>query len=214
MKQGNDSFLEKINKYFFDDQSDLPIHFTKDEQEMIIRYRDTYVHWLSQPQKSDRDVVEYIIKQYDVSETTAYRDLPRIKLLLGNVQSASKEFHRHTANHMIREGYKKALDAKKLTEVKQALAMIRAGEALVRVNKLDKDELDDIPWDDIIPLNLEPSTDVSVIGRKRIPNLEEVQRKLRKKYGLLDGAEDAEYTELLKDENPLKESIGEDINPV
>lgn len=198
MQKGNDTFLEKINKYFFDNDSDLPAHFNKDEQDMILRYRDTYVHWLAQPQKNDRDLVEYIMDHHGVSEATAYRDLARIKLLLGNVKSASKEFHRHTANHMIREGYKLAVDAKTGMAVKQAMAMIRAGEALVKVNKLDKDEAENIPWEDIIPLNLEPSTDVSVIGRKPIPNLLEVQMKLRKKYGLI---EDVDFTEVNNDEN-------------
>ena len=187
MANDNETFLDRINKHFFDD--DVVIHFDKDEQDMILRYRDAYVHWLANPQKNDRDIVEYMMDTYDVSQATAYRDLSRVKLFLGNVKSASKEFHRHTANHMIREGYKLAIDAKKGLEVKQAEAMIRAGQALVKVNKLDKDEAENIPWEDIIPLNLEPTTDVSVIGRKPIPNLKEVQQKLRKKYGLIEDAE-------------------------
>lgn len=195
MQKANDTFLEKINKHFFDNESDLPVHFDRDEQNMIIRYRDAYVHWLAQPQKNDRDIVEYMIDTHGVSPATAYRDLARIKLLLGNVKSASKEFHRHTANHMIREGYKEAVVAKKLLQVKKAEAMIRAGQALVKVNKLDKDEAENIPWEDIIPLDLEPSTDVSVIGRKPIKNLKELQLKLRKKYGLIEDAEIVEDEE-------------------
>ncbi len=195
MQKANDTFLEKINKHFFDNEADLPVHFDRDEQNMIIRYRDAYVHWLAQPQKNDRDIVEYMIDTHGVSQATAYRDLARIKLLLGNVKSASKEFHRHTANHMIREGYKEAVDAKKLLQVKKAEAMIRAGQALVKVNKLDKDEAENIPWEDIIPLDLEPSTDVSVIGRKPIKNLKELQLKLRKKYGLIEDAEIVEDEE-------------------
>ncbi len=96
---------------------------------------------------------------------------------------------------MIREGYKEAVDAKKLLQVKKAEAMIRAGQALVKVNKLDKDEAENIPWEDIIPLDLEPSTDVSVIGRKPIKNLKELQLKLRKKYGLIEDAEIVEDEE-------------------
>lgn len=195
MAENKETLLDRLNKHLFDDESDLPVRFDKDEREMIIRYRDAYVHWLAKPQLSDRDMIEYMMDHFEISEATAYRDLAKVKLLLGNVKSASKEFHRHTANHMIREGYKEALEAKKLLQVKKAMAMIRAGEALVKVNKLDKDESENIPWDDIIPLSLEPTTDISVIGRKPIPNLKEVQMKLRKKYGLVEDVDFADVTE-------------------
>lgn len=199
MQKETDSFLEKCNKYLFDDQSDLPVHFDKDEQDMILRYRDAYTHWLAHPEKNDTEMIYYLTDILDVSKSTAYRDLARIKLLIGNVKSVSIEFHRHTANYMIREGYKMAVDAKTVLEVKQAEAMIRAGQALVKVNKLDKDVSEQIPWENIIPLDLEPSTDVSVIGRKPIADLEKVMAKLRKKYGSAP-VEDVPYTEM-NDEN-------------
>lgn len=199
MQKETDSFLEKCNKYLFDDQSDLPVHFDKDEQDMILRYRDAYTHWLAHPEKNDTEMIYYLTDILEVSKSTAYRDLARIKLLIGNVKSVSIEFHRHTANYMIREGYKMAVDAKTVLEVKQAEAMIRAGQALVKVNKLDKDVSEQIPWENIIPLDLEPSTDVSVIGRKPIADLEKVMAKLRKKYGSAP-VEDVPFTEM-NDEN-------------
>lgn len=199
MQKETDSFLEKCNKYLFDDQSDLPVHFDKDEQDMILRYRDAYTHWLAHPEKNDSEMIYYLTDILQVSKSTAYRDLARIKLLIGNVKSVSIEFHRHTANYMIREGYKMAVDAQSALEVKQAEAMIRAGQALVKVNKLDKDVSEQIPWENIIPLDLEPSTDVSVIGRKPIADLEKLQAKLRKKYGSAP-VEDVPYTEM-NDEN-------------
>jgi hypothetical protein len=195
VQKETDSFLEKCNKYLFDDQSDLPVHFDKDEQDMILRYRDAYTHWLAHPEKNDTEMIYYLTDILDVSKSTAYRDLARIKLLIGNVKSVSIEFHRHTANYMIREGYKMAVEAKSVLEVKQAEAMIRAGQALVKVNKLDKDVSEQIPWENIIPLDLEPSTDVSVIGRKPIADLEKVMAKLRKKYGSAP-VEDVPFTEV------------------
>lgn len=200
MQKETDSFLEKCNKYLFVDQSDLPVHFDKDEQDMILRYRDAYTHWLAHPEKNDTEMIYYLTDILEVSKSTAYRDLARIKLLIGNVKSVSIEFHRHTANYMIREGYKMAVEAKTVLEVKQAEAMIRAGQALVKVNKLDKDVSEQIPWADIIPLNLEPSTDVSVIGRKPIADLEKLQAKLRKKYSG-GQIEDANYTDVTNGED-------------
>jgi len=47
-------------------------------------------------------------------------------------------------------------------------------------------------------MELEPSTDVSVIGRKKIDNLEELKQKLRRKYGG-EPVQDVDFIEV-KDE--------------
>jgi hypothetical protein len=78
------------------------------------------------------------------------------------------------------------------------MAMIRAGEALVKVHSLDKNEMDYIQFEDIVPIELEPSTDISVIGRKPVANLEELKDKLRRKYGVQQ-VEDIEFTDLEND---------------
>jgi hypothetical protein len=68
-------------------------------------------------------------------------------------------------------------------EIKQAQIMIKAGEALGKIHMLDKNEMDRILWEDIVPLELEPTTDISVLGRKPLKNLEGLKARLRKKYG-------------------------------
>ena len=183
MQKNKDTLLEKINIYLFAPQSETLLVFDKDEQDVVLRYRAAFTKWLEEPMLRDKDMLHYLRNMFGISETQAYRDLPRIKALLGNVPVAQKEFQRHRATEMILKGYDLASTAESNLEVKQAMAMIRAAEALVKVHKLDKEEMERIPWEDIIPLELEPTTDISVIGRKRIENLEELQRKLRQKYG-------------------------------
>jgi hypothetical protein len=194
----NNTFLQKMHLHLFDDNSDGNVIFDKREQEMIIRFRAAFTKWLSEPHLRDTQMINYLVQQYGISERQAYRDLPKIKSLIGNVHVAGKEFQRHRATEMILKGYEVAKDAESHFEVKQAMAMIRAGEALVKVHKLDKEDLDNLPFEDIIPLELEPSTDISVIGRKKIENLEELKNKLRKKYGGRP-VEDIDFTEM-KDE--------------
>lgn len=196
MQGDKDSFIVKAHKHLFAGKDELPQVFDKKEQDVVIRYRAIFTKWMGEPHLRDIQMINHLTTNYDLSERQAYRDLSNIKSLLGNISNAGKEFQRYRASEMILKGYEFAKEATNGTEVKQAMAMIRAGEALVRVHKLDKDELDNIPWDDIIPINLEPSTDVSVLSnRKKIDNLEELQAKLRKKYG---GApiEDTTFTEI------------------
>jgi hypothetical protein len=191
----NNTFLQKMHLHLFDDNSDEKVIFNDHEKNMIIRFRAAFTKWLSEPHLRDTQMINYLVQEYNISERQAYYDLPKIKSLIGNVHVAGKEFQRHRANEMILRGYEVAKNAESHFEVKQAMAMIRAGEALVKVHKLDKEDMDYMPFEDIIPLELEPSTDISVIGRRKIENLEELKRKLRRKYGG-QPVEDVDYTEI------------------
>ena len=187
--------MEKMHRHMFASSDEVPVVFSKDEQNIVIRFRGTFTKWISEPHLRDIQIIKFLVNEYSISEPQAYRDLPRIKVLVGNVRNASKEFQRYRASEMILKGYQVAADATSATEVKQAMAMIRAGEALVKVHALDKNEMDYIQFEDIVPLELEPSTDISVIGRKPVANLEELKAKLRRKYGV-DQVEDIEYTDM------------------
>ncbi len=183
MQRSKDTLLAKLHTYLFAGEQENKVIFDKDEQDIVLRYRAAFTKWLSEPFLRDSEIISYLKASFAICESQAYKDLARIKTLIGNVNNAGKEFQRHRATEMILKGYDMAANADSHLEVKQAMAMIRAGDALVKVHKLDKEDIDRIPWEDIIPLELEPTTDISVIGRKRIDNLEELQARLRKKYG-------------------------------
>lgn len=193
MEENKQTFLQKMHLHLFDEQGEKVVFDTR-EKDVVIRFRAAFTKWISEPHLRDVQMLNFL-QGFGISERQAYRDLPLIKALVGNITVAAKEFQRHRANEMILKGFEIARDAESNLEIKQALAMIRAGEALVKVHKLDKNDLDIRPFDDIVPLELEPSTDVSVIGRKRIENLEELKRKLRAKYGG-EPIQDVEFTEV------------------
>jgi hypothetical protein len=195
VQESKATFEQKMQLHLFDETSQDSVVFDKREQDMVIRFRAAFTKWLSEPHLRDAQMIHFLQTQFDLSERQAYRDLPVIKSLLGNVSAAGKEFQRHRANEMILKGYEIARDATSNMEMKQAMAMIRAGEALVKVHRLDKEELDDLPFDGIIPIELEPSTDVSVIGRRKVENLEELKQKLRRKYGA-EPVQDVDFTEV------------------
>jgi hypothetical protein len=195
--ENKDSFIQRLHSHLFDEPDEMLQSFDKRERDMVIRYRAAFTKWMTEPHLRDIEMVKYLSGEFAVSETMAYQDLPKIKFLIGNVRNASREFQRYRASEMILKGYQTALDATSQLEVKQAMAMIQAAQALGKVHKLDKEELDNLVFDDIIPLELEPSTDVSVIGHKPIENLEELKAKLRRKYGS-QPIEDADYTEIEK----------------
>lgn len=189
------SFIDKLHEHLFTESSKLPVVFDAREQEIVLRFRAVFTKWIEAPYLRDADIVNFCMNQFGISQSQAYRDLSTIKILVGNVKNAAKDFQRYRASEMILKGFELARTAESATEVKQAMAMIRAGEALVKVHKLDKDELENFKWDEIIPMELEPTTDVSVIGRKRIPDLQALKDKLRRKYGVQQ-VEDVKFSDI------------------
>lgn len=193
--QNDKTFVDKLHEHLFTESSNLPVVFDAKEQEIVLRFRAAFTKWIEAPYMRDADIVNFCMNQFGISQSQAYRDLSTIKVLVGNVKNAAKDFQRYRASEMILKGFELARTAESATEVKQAMAMIRAGEALVKVHKLDKDELENFKWDEIIPMELEPTTDISVIGRKRIPDLQALKDKLRRKYGVQQ-VEDVKFSDM------------------
>ncbi|KKU87403.1 MAG: hypothetical protein UY18_C0036G0006 [Microgenomates group bacterium GW2011_GWF2_47_9] len=155
-------------------------------QRLKDRYERIFCKWLDDPALRDLDMRNFIQKEFSVSYTQSHRDLEVVKFMLGNVSNAAKEWQRYMAIDMIKKGYELVTkeDGDRL-DIKRGLAMIKAGEAIGKVTKLDKEDPEPIPYDDIVPQSFEPTGDVSVLGMKKIPQLKELQARLRKKYGSL-----------------------------
>lgn len=179
----SNSFIGKLHAHLFASEREIPNLFSAKEQEMILRYRAAFTKWLAEPHLRDIQMINYLVNEFSIKRSQAYNDLNNIKSLIGNVTMAGKEFQRYRANEMILQGFELAEKAKNSLDIRKAMALIKAGEALVKVHKLDANDPDPPKWDDIVPLELEPTTDVSVIGRKNIENLDQLKKKLRVKYG-------------------------------
>jgi hypothetical protein len=171
-------FFEKMQMYLFDDPKDLEkVQFTEKELELKKRYMTVFTYWFDKPTFSEKKIIDFMIRDLGVARTQAYRDLHKIKILLGNVRNASKEWHRYKVIAMLDRAYELAESRN------DATAMISAADKLAKYTQLDKEEGEKIPYDQIVPQTFEPTTDVSVLGLEPITNLKERQEKLRLKYG-------------------------------
>lgn len=173
------TFFDRLQLHLFDDEHDMPAEtiFSPYELEIRRRYMTVFTYWLEKPTLSDKKIIQFMITSLGLSKSQAYRDLPNIKLLLGNVRNAAKEWQRYKLITMLDKAYEFA-EAKK-----NPMAMIMAADKLGKYTNLDKEEGDRIPYDEIVPQSFEPTGDVSVLGITPLPNLKERQRKLREKYG-------------------------------
>lgn len=131
------------------------------------------------------------MNEFDISKAQAYRDIANVKICLGNIKAAGKEWQRYRANSILDEAYKAAIDG----DSKQSKSLTLIANAMVKVNRLDVNEGEQIPWEEVIPQNFEPSSDPTVIGLKPIENLRERIAVLKKKYIDDITVEDVEYKE-------------------
>lgn len=173
------SFFERIQLYLFDDDTNIPEWhaFTEKELEIKNRYSAIFSFWLDKPTVSDRKLTTYITTELGVGKSQAWRDIQQVKILLGNVRNATKQWQRFKVIAMLDKAYEIA-EAKK-----DAKSIILAASTLGKFTQLDKEDLQVIPYDEIVPQNWEITDDVSVLGLVPIEDLEQKQRKMREKYG-------------------------------
>lgn len=166
--------FDKIQRALFSDAKDS--NLTPVLEKVKERYMKAYTFWVNNPSLSDNQIVRFLTNECEVNRAQAYKDLRYIKRMLGNVTTVSKEWVRHTVSNMATEAYRLA----KLNKDPKAMTM--AADKLIKCYGLDKPELDQFPWDQLVPPNFEPSPDISVLGFKPDPNIEERRRKMREKY--------------------------------
>lgn len=182
----------------FTPQSDLEQRYDYKTVNALMRIRDEYQWTLANPDKPDRTFVDTMVARHGMSERAIYGDLAIIKQLLPALQSSSREWHRWKANQMLLETYEQA---KRRHDTK---TMERAAASYAKFNRVDLEDEQVIPYEDIVVQPFTATSDPTVLGIKPIENLDEVVKSLIAKYRqeTLD-IEDVEYEEADLEEKSL-----------
>ena len=166
--------IDLARQEMFTPREELEKRFSPERVEHLIRLRDMYNFFLNDPAGRDRNFVDKFRTKYNISQSMAYADLALVKQLLPALAPASREFHRKQVSEMLLETYNMAKARK---DVK---AMALAAKELGKVNRVDLDDEKELPYELIVVQPFSPSLDPTLIGLKRIDNLEEVKARLRK----------------------------------
>ena len=168
--------LDRIQKAMFTPAEESQALLSEKDMEVKLRYEKVFTYWLNNPHFDDKQIVQFMINFCGVQKSVAYTDLRNIKQILGHVKVASKEWHRHMVVEMCRKAYKVAMARK------DPKGMALAADKIGKYTKLDKDEADALPWDELVPPNFDPEPDVTVLGIESVENIEMKRRALRDKY--------------------------------
>ena len=185
------TLLEKISRNIYNSYGEV-VPLTPTEEEIKKRYLSGYASWLEDPNKKDIQIVNLLIEAFGISRSQAFLDVSAIKSILGNIKNAGKEWYRHIVIQNLLDVIEKAKEKGKLEIV------VSATDRLGKYTKCDQADEDQLPWEDIIPPEFEPTNDIKVLDEKMYdPNIEEKRRQLREKYS---GAVDVKFEEIKKDE--------------
>ena len=161
--------------HLYDDVSKLQ-HLEPDTIKRLLRIRSAYALMNEFPSKKDREIVMHMMAIDKIEKSTAYEDLRIIKNLLGTINRQTKDWHRFKFNNMVMKAYD-------IAELKNDPdAMQKAANTYAKYNQLDKEDIQQIPWDEIVPQTFIPTDDPSVLGIKPMPNFRTKQAELNRKY--------------------------------
>lgn len=167
--------LDKFNDVLFKD-FDEQQHLTLVERDQLKRYRATFTQSLVKPSIPDNQLRDFLISEFGISTSQAYRNIANVRILLGNVRNAVKEWIRYLVKETLKQAIEDASDKRKLKERIMAAAM------LAKYNRLDKEDIEKLPWDEIVPEGIEPTTDPTVLKIKPLKNKKEEIRSVAVYY--------------------------------
>ena len=181
--------IDAYSKYLPLDSDELRRQLVPDDTVFRVeRLRELSAYWRSYPQTSPKELVNRCMQLFHVGKSQAYDDIHILKILIGNLEATTKEFARWRANQMIEEDR----TAARRDGDWRAVASMQKNYILN--NQTDKPDTPDMAFDKIVPLQLEPTDDPSVLGIKAPKNLRARRDKLIKQF--LKDDEFADYTEL------------------
>lgn len=182
----------------FTSEDELRLKYTEAIVLRVLRIREEYTWFLSNPDAKDRQFVENTISRHGINKTQAYSDLAIVKALLPHLAQASRDFHRYRFNEMILETYQMAKNRK------DSKTMEKAASSYAKFNRVDLEDEQAVPYDLIVVQPFTATDDPSVLGIKPLPNLNERIAELLHKYQAENiDIEDIEFEEPDLEENAL-----------
>ena len=168
--------IEVCRAELFTKESELRERFPAPMVDKVMRVREMFNWFISNPDGTDREFVAEVCQRHGIHRTTAYSDLAVVKSLLPMLGSASRDFHRWRTNEMLIATYKMA------EKRKDSKTMERAATAYGKLNRVDIEDEQALPLDQILVQPFTATDDPRVLGIEPIPNIQEKISRMIEKY--------------------------------
>ena len=177
MAEFRDDSLQTLRRHLFSSEEDLQASgLSKQVVERILNVREMYYYWLRNPQLTDQVLAAQFRERYGYARSNAYILTNYLKILIGDTSRASRAWYQHLFIQRCEEAFAMARannDSKAFTATLNCLG---------KYTRLGTEESRLPDYSQIVPQQLEITTDPSVAGFQRIPNLKEKVAKMLNKY--------------------------------
>jgi hypothetical protein len=168
--------IEVCRSELFTKEVELRDRYPQALVDKVLRVREMYNWFIANPDGTDREFIAEVCQRHGIHRTTAYSDLAVVKSLLPMLGSASRDFHRWRTNEMLMNTYKMA------EKRKDTKTMERAATAYGKLNRVDLEDEQTIPLDQILVQPFTATDDPRVLGIEPIPNLADKISAMIEKY--------------------------------
>lgn len=190
MNPYSNAVIERIRNNLFSTPAEMKKKgLTEFEQNRVLHIREMYNHWLAYPTTRERDILDEMQRRFNIQREVAYRYLAVLRILLSHLGQTNKDFIRWQFNEKIMNAYEMAL------RDHNAEAMIKALDKYAKYNNLDKADVLENQWEQIMPQQFVMTDDPTVIGFKAIPNIrEKIKAKINQYWN--EQIEDVRFDEM------------------
>ena len=191
--------LELARENLFSSESELANKFGEFDIDRIMKVRAMYMWRLSNPEMKDRQFIDEFRSRYpEAGKNVAHEYMVVVNTLLPSLSEKAREFHRWRFNEMILETYQMA-KARKDTKT-----MERAATSYGKLNRVDAEEIQQLPFNLIVVQPFMATSDPRVLGIEPIPNIDDKIKAMLDKYvkETID-IEDVEFEEADLEEDDL-----------
>ncbi|MGN1307092.1 MAG: hypothetical protein ACI4V3_05435, partial [Faecousia sp.] len=187
----NPEIIDKVQRLLLAEESEIDAAGLKPGvKERIMRLREMYFYWIRNPRLNERQIVDVLRKQYELRLSQAYEDAQLLRICIGNIQQVTRQWSQWVFLQRCEEGFEMARKEGNINAFAKMLATFARG------TKLSKEENTAPEYDQIVPQQFTVTTDPSVAGFRRIPNIHEKAKKLLQKYAAETEEPIAEYEEV------------------
>ena len=183
--------IDVCRAHLFTKEVELREQYPQAVVDKVLRVREMYNWFIANPDGTDREFVAEVCQRHGIHRTTAYSDLAVVKSLLPMLGSASRDFHRWRTNEMLIATYKMA------EKRKDSKTMERAATAYGKLNRVDLEDEQALPLDQILVQPFTATDDPRVLGIESIPNInDKISAMIQKYRAETIDIEDVEFEEV------------------
>lgn len=183
--------IDVCRAHLFTKEVELREQYPQAVVDKVLRVREMYNWFIANPDGTDREFVAEVCQRHGIHRTTAYSDLAVVKSLLPMLGSASRDFHRWRTNEMLIATYKMA------EKRKDSKTMERAATAYGKLNRVDLEDEQVLPLDQILVQPFTATDDPRVLGIEPIPNInDKISAMIQKYRAETIDIEDVEFEEV------------------